>query len=180
MIGSCLWHTGQSALDLASWCYWVMVEGVQGQTDVCVPRSDCFPEGAWGWDPGPLALHLEVRLEYWCQASLISQAAASEALHGVLIFFCVCVRMAWHATALISGPQTPDTSDSIIFIHLLTLRPKFAKLGPLIRVPWHNVHTDLCVCLGVYAYINKYKREGEWESNNEVWTLFWFEMFDHN
>lgn len=64
-------------------------EGVQGKKDVCVPRSDSFPEGARGWDPGSLAVHLEVGLEFGCQGSLISRAAASQGLHGVLIFLCV-------------------------------------------------------------------------------------------
>ena len=102
---SSLFRIGQHvSTDLtASGCCGVGSEGVQGQGDVCVPRSDCFPEIARGWDLGPLAMHLEVKLGYGCQDALISQATASEARHGVLIFVCVSVRVCARVQAPVCG-----------------------------------------------------------------------------
>lgn len=157
-----------------------MVEGVQGQKDVCVPRSDCFPEGARGWDTGPLALHLEVGLGYGCQASLISQAAASEALHGVLIFFYVCVcrsGLTCHCFDL----WAPD-SRHIWFNYLhppVDLEAQVCKAWPpypsfmaacVCACACMCVCVYVCVCMRMHKQTNIWERE--WVTKAEVCTFY--------
>ena len=170
-----------------------MVEGVKGQKDVCVPRSDGFPKGAWGWDPGPLALHLEVRLGYGCQAALISQAAASEALHGVLIFFYVCVCVCVCVCVwLWPDLQLLWSLGLRLQTHLIQLSSSTCWLrGPRLRslAPLSKFHGSVCLCMCMqvcvcrwaYAQTNQCVREMErvctWKPKS---AGFIFAMFDHN
>lgn len=125
---SCLFHTGQSVLDLACRWYWLFFcGGCAGEEGCLCPKVRQLSWGRPRLRPRLTGSAPGGRAGVWMsgffnqpRCSFSGSTWCSHFPVCMCVSVCMRVCLAWRATALISGPQTPDTSDSIILIHLLT------------------------------------------------------------